>query len=31
MQVTLDGCIGTQEYRSVNGSLQAVQRFGEAY
>ena len=30
MQVTLDGRIGTQEYRSVYGSLQALRRFAEA-
>jgi hypothetical protein len=30
MQVTLDGRIGTQEYRSVHGSLQALRRFAEA-
>ena len=30
MQVTLDGRIGTQEYRSVYGSLQALLCFAEA-
>lgn len=30
MQVTLDGRIGTQEYSSVHGSLQALRRFAEA-
>jgi hypothetical protein len=30
MQVTLDGRIGTQEYRSVYGSLQALRRFADA-
>jgi hypothetical protein len=30
MHVTLDGRIGTQEYRSVHGSLQALRRFAEA-
>jgi hypothetical protein len=30
MQVTLDGRIGMQEYRSVHGSLQALRRFAEA-
>jgi hypothetical protein len=30
MQVTLDGRIGMQEYRSVYGSLQALRRFAEA-
>jgi hypothetical protein len=30
MQVTLDGRIGTQEYCSVHGSLQALRRFAEA-
>jgi hypothetical protein len=30
MHVTLDGRIGTQEYRSVHGSVQALQRFAEA-
>lgn len=29
MQVTLDGRIGRQEYRSVVGSLQALQRFAD--
>jgi hypothetical protein len=30
MHVTLEGRIGTQEYRSVHGSLQALRRFAEA-
>lgn len=30
MQITLDGRIGTQEYRSVYGSLQALRRFADA-
>lgn len=30
MQVTLDARIGTQEYSSVHGSLQAFQRFADA-
>ena len=30
MEVTLDGRVGTQEYRSVHGSLQALRRFAEA-
>jgi hypothetical protein len=30
MLVTLDGRIGQQEYRSVCGSLQALQRFADA-
>jgi hypothetical protein len=30
MQVTLDGRIGMQEYRSVQGSLEALRRFAEA-
>lgn len=28
--VTLDGRIGCQEYRSVHGSIQALQRFADA-
>jgi hypothetical protein len=30
MQVILDGRIGREEYRSVVGSVQALQRFAEA-
>ncbi|AIO35500.1 hypothetical protein DM39_4255 [Burkholderia cenocepacia] len=30
LQVTLDGRIGTQEYSSVHGSLQALRRFADA-
>lgn len=30
MQITLDARIGTQEYKSVYGSLQALRRFAEA-
>ena len=30
MFVTLDGRIGQQEYRSVHGSLQSLQRFATA-
>jgi hypothetical protein len=30
MQATLDGRVGTEEYRSVHGSLQALRRFAEA-
>lgn len=30
MHITLDGRIGTQEYSSVHGSVQALRRFAEA-
>jgi hypothetical protein len=30
MQVILDGRIGREEYRSVYGSVQALQRFADA-
>ena len=30
MQVILDGRIGSEEYRSVVGSIQALQRFADA-
>jgi hypothetical protein len=30
MQVVLDGRIGREEYKSVYGSLQALQRFAES-
>ncbi len=30
MQVVLDGRIGGEEYRSVYGSVQALQRFADA-
>lgn len=31
MTVQLDGVIGNQHYVSVRGTLEALQRFGEAY
>lgn len=31
MTVQLDGVIGTQHYSSVRGTLEALQRFGDAY
>ncbi|WMY11009.1 hypothetical protein [Paraburkholderia phenoliruptrix] len=30
MQVVLDGLIGREEYKSVYGSLQALQRFADS-
>lgn len=30
MQVTLDARIGREEYRSVHGSVEALERFAEA-
>lgn len=31
LAVKLDGVIGRQQYTSVTGSLEALQRFGDAY